>query len=113
MVKSPARTEATNANNPLVGNLGVLKKLDQIALMWGFPQMSTVTADDRKRVRIPDAKPGQVFAYENNADGSVTLTPIKLGAKLRFPRGSLKKYVTPENNREMLRILKGCVQRSY
>jgi len=72
--------------------------------------MSTVTADDRKRVRIPDAKPGQVFSYENNADGSVTLTPIKIEEKHRFPRGSLKKYITPESNREMLQILKGCVQ---
>ena len=72
--------------------------------------MSTVTADDRKRVRIPDAKPGQVFSYENNADGSVTLTPIKIEAKHRFPRGSLKKYVTPESDHEMLQILNGCVQ---
>ena len=73
--------------------------------------MNKVTADDRKRVRIPDAKPGQVFSCETNADGSVTLTPIKIEAKHRFPRGSLKKYVTPENNREMLQILKGCVQK--
>src|SRR5258708_36053420 len=72
--------------------------------------MSTVTADDRKRVRIPDAKPGQVFSYENNADGSVTLTPIKIEEKHRFPRGSLKKYITPESNRGIREILKGCVQ---
>jgi len=52
--------------------------------MWEFPRMSTVTADDRKRVRIPDAKPGQVFAYENNADGSVTLNPLKLKQSITF-----------------------------
>jgi len=69
--------------------------LESIRSMWEIPRMSTVTADDRKRVRIPDAKPGQVFAYENNADGSVTLTPIKIEAKHRFPRGTLKKYITP------------------
>jgi len=72
--------------------------------------MTTVTVDDRKRVRLPDAKPKQVFAYESNADGSITLTPVKAERHERFPRGSLKKYVTPESNREMLQLLKGCVQ---
>lgn len=38
--------------------------------------MKTLTADDQKRVRIPDAKPRQVFAYEN-AGGKVTLTPVE------------------------------------
>ena len=72
--------------------------------------MTTVTVDDRKRVRIPDAKPKQVFAYENHGDGTITLTEVKAQAKERFPRGSLKKYITPESNREMLELLKGCVQ---
>ena len=72
--------------------------------------MTTVTVDDRKRVRIPDAKPGQVFALENKGDGSVTLTPVKVESRERFPRGSLKKYITAESNRQMLQLLKGCVQ---
>lgn len=42
--------------------------------------MSIVTADDYKRVRIPDAKPGQVFAYEV-AGNVVKLTPIKSDVK--------------------------------
>ena len=73
--------------------------------------MTTVTADDRKRVRIPDAKPGQVFAYESTEDGSVTLTPVKpQQRKERFPRGSLLKYITPERNRELEQIFKGCAK---
>lgn len=38
--------------------------------------MSIVTADDYKRIRIPDAKPGQSFSYEILGN-VVTLTPIK------------------------------------
>lgn len=38
--------------------------------------MHTVTADKQKRVRIPDAEPGQVFAYETSGE-VVTLTPVK------------------------------------
>ena len=38
--------------------------------------MKTLTADSAKRVRIPDAKPHQVYAYECT-DGRVTLTPVK------------------------------------
>jgi len=38
--------------------------------------MVTLKADDRKRVQIPDAKPGQVFAYENRGNGSFVLTEV-------------------------------------
>lgn len=37
----------------------------------------TVKADDKLRVRLPNAKPGQVFAYDPQADGSVLLIPVK------------------------------------
>ena len=70
--------------------------------------MKTVTVDDQKRIRIPDATPRAKFAYENNSDGTITLTPVTAAPKERFPRGSLKKYVTAERNRELLQILKGC-----
>ena len=70
--------------------------------------MKTLTVDDQKRIRIPDAKPRQVFAYENHGDGTLTLTLVKAEQRERFPRGSLKKYVTPQSNKEMLEILKGC-----
>ena len=70
--------------------------------------MKTLTVDDQKRITIPDAKPRQVFTYENNGDGTITLTPVNTERKERFPRGSLKKYITPESNKEMLEFLKGC-----
>ena len=38
--------------------------------------METVKVDDKKRVRLPDAKPGQVLAYEMSGE-VFTLTPIK------------------------------------
>ena len=38
--------------------------------------MKTLTVDDQKRIRIPDARPRQVFAYENRG-GTVTLTPVE------------------------------------
>jgi hypothetical protein len=70
--------------------------------------VKTLKVDENKRVRIPDAKPGQVFAYENNGNGSRTLTEVKAQAADPFPPGSLKEFVTPEGNKEMLQILKGC-----
>ena len=38
--------------------------------------MKTLTADDQKRVRLPDAQPRQKFAYEHNEDGSIRLIPV-------------------------------------
>jgi hypothetical protein len=70
--------------------------------------MKTLTVDARKRVRIPDAKPKQVFAYENHWNGTITLTEVKAEASEPFPPGSLKKYVTPQRNKELLEIFKGC-----
>ena len=67
--------------------------------------MKTLTADKYKRLRIPDAIPHQVFAYANNGDGSFTLTVVKAERKEAFPRGSLLKYLTPERDKEQLRIL--------
>lgn len=70
--------------------------------------MKTLPVDDQKRIRIPDAKPRQVFAYENHGNGTITLTEVKAERKQRFPRGSLVKYLTPERDREQLEVLKGC-----
>ena len=58
-----------------------------------------------KRLRIPDAKPQQVFAWANNGDGSFTLTVVKAERKEAFPRGSLLKYLTPARDKEQLGIL--------
>ncbi len=69
--------------------------------------MKTFKVDGQKRIRLPDLKPGQIFAYEN-ANGTVTLRPVKVDEREAFPRGSLLKYITPEWNKEALEILKGC-----
>lgn len=71
--------------------------------------MKTLTVDDQKRIRIPDAKPRQVFSYENRGDGTLVLTLVKAEAKERFPRGSLVKHLTPQRDKEQLAILTGCV----
>jgi hypothetical protein len=39
----------------------------------------TTKADNRKRVVVPQAQPGQVYAVGENADGSLTLTAFKPG----------------------------------
>ena len=61
--------------------------------------METVKADSRKRIRIPDIKPGQVFAVDKQGEGSYTLTIVKAERKEPFPKGSLRKFVD-EMNRE-------------
>jgi hypothetical protein len=75
---------------------------------WEIPALKTLTADAHKRVRIPDAQPRQVFAYENTGDGRRILTEIKADTAEAFPPGSLRKYVTPERDAEMLELLRGC-----
>ena len=110
MAKWRGRTEAVK----FVLDRNVLepgpKRVASAWLRWKVPDMKTLTADRYKRVRIPDAKPQQVFAYANNGDGSFTLTPLKAERKQVFPRGSLLKYLTPERDKERLAMLSGCVQ---
>jgi hypothetical protein len=47
-----------------------------MAFQWEFPHMKTLTVDDRQRVRLPQVKPGQVFAHEPDPDGSIKLVPV-------------------------------------
>ena len=74
--------------------------------------MHTIVADKTKRVRIPDAKPGQVFAFTNNGDGTRTLTEIKpvepTRSKVKFIKrgrytvGHTDKQVSLETIKELL-----------
>ena len=75
-----------------------------------LPLVKTLTVDDHKRIRIPDAKPRSVYAYQNNGDGTLTLTLVKAEPQEPFPRGSLLKYLTPERNRELDELARGSVQ---
>ncbi len=53
------------------------KRLENHYDEWDIPTVHTITADNKKRVRIPDAEPGQVFAYESTGEGQIKLTLIK------------------------------------
>lgn len=77
---------------------------------WEFTTMKTLTVDDQKRIRIPDAKPRQIFAYTTNPDGIITLVPMKPERNEMFPRGSLLKYFTAKKDKEEAMLLSGCVQ---
>lgn len=70
--------------------------------------MKTLKADEQKRVRIPDAKPRQVFTYDNRGNGTFVLTLVRAQPKEAFPRGSLAKYFTAAKNRAELALLDGC-----
>ncbi len=48
--------------------------------------MVSVKADDRRRVQLPDAKPGQVFAYSSDGEGRIVL--LKLDPKAGQPEAS-------------------------
>jgi len=73
--------------------------------------VKTVKVDASKRVRIPDAKPRQVFTYESNGHGIIVLTLVKATHKERFPPGSLKKYVTAQSDKEMLGLVNALGRR--
>ncbi len=52
--------------------------------------MKTLTVDDRQRVTLPEVKPGQVFAYEPETDGSIKLVPVMPKPE---PKGVFAKLV--------------------
>jgi hypothetical protein len=69
----------------------------------------TLVVDSKKRVRLPDAEPSQVFACEPQGEGQFLLTRLVKAAPVEaFPRGSLKKYLSRAKAREELALLKGC-----
>lgn len=39
--------------------------------------MNVVKVDNKRRVRIPEFRPGQVYTYTSNPAGGVTLTEMK------------------------------------
>ncbi len=94
--------------------MGPAKGLDQAPKLRVITNMHTVVADRYKRVRLPDAKPRQVFAYTSSGE-TIILTPVKADeAKPRFPKGSLLKYFTGDAGRERDKletaIASGCLQ---
>jgi len=71
--------------------------------------MKTLTVDAHKRIRIPDAKPRQIFAYENEGNGRLVLTVVRAEAQEPFPRGSLLKYLTSERNKEIEQLARSTI----
>jgi hypothetical protein len=68
-----------------------------------------LVVDSKKRIRLPDAEPNQVFAYEPQGEGRFVLTRVIAQEPAEaFPRGSLKKYFTRQKAKEELALLKGC-----
>jgi hypothetical protein len=51
---------------------------------------TVVKLDSKKRLTLPQGKPGSHLAITVNGDGTFTLTPVKADAQEPFPRGSLK-----------------------
>jgi hypothetical protein len=84
------------------------KNLEYRSAIWEFQFVKILKVDANKRIRIPDAKPMQVLAYENEGNGRFTLTLVKKGVKEPFPRGSLLKYFTPSKAKEEMTLFKGC-----
>lgn len=46
------------------------------ARRWHPLLVITTKADDQKRIVLPEAKPGQVYAVQENLDGSFTLKAV-------------------------------------
>jgi hypothetical protein len=51
--------------------------LASVRAMWDIPIMVTTKADSRRRVVVPQVKPGQVYAIQDAPDGSIRLTLLK------------------------------------
>jgi hypothetical protein len=63
------------------------------AEMWDYPTM-TVTADDKKRVVVPGAKPGDVFAYEEQDNERFLLVRLnKPDPPARMSRTQVRKAI--------------------
>ena len=67
--------------------------------LWEIPAMKTVTVDKYKRIRIPDVKPRQVFAYEQNG-GRFTLTLVEpvQPKKAKLVRRNGKTYLVSDHS---------------
>ena len=61
--------------------------------------MKTAKVDDRKRVLIPQAKPGQILAIQDNGDGTITLAPVKVQQRKTSILDGLKPLTDEEAER--------------
>lgn len=82
--------------------------LEKGRFLWDYASMVTLKADDDRRVQLPQAKPGQVFAYEETGAGQITLTLVDSQRREAFPKGSLLEEVE-DMNRETAELAKATV----
>ena len=59
--------------------------------------MKTLTVDDYQRIRLPDVKPRQIFAYEKEGP-RITLTPVEpvRAPEVRLVRKNGHSYLVSE-----------------
>jgi hypothetical protein len=62
--------------------------------MWDHPTV-TIRADSKKRVVVPDARPGDVFAYEDHGNGHFHLVRLNMPAAPKSKtRAQVRKAIT-------------------
>jgi hypothetical protein len=54
-----------------------MRGIEKAAYRWQTCFVITTKADDQKRIVVPQAKPGQVYAVQENLDGSFTLKAVR------------------------------------
>jgi len=60
------------------GELGRLDLwIDKKKLMWDSPTMSTSTVDTKKRIVLPNGRPGDVFDIQRQAEGRFLLIRLE------------------------------------
>jgi len=69
--------------------------------LWDSPTM-TIKADKKRRVLVPDAEPGDVFAYENLGGGRFALSRLTVP---RPPRKKTKREVRAAIKASKFRIM--------
>ena len=52
------------------------RALDSDLRKWDYPTMSTVTADQKRRVSLPDERPGDVFCVRMALEGNYVLEKL-------------------------------------
>ena len=80
---------------------GWARKLEIWVWLWEVPPCIR-SKPSKLRVRLPDAKPGQVFDYANNRDGSITLRPVKVATK-ELPPAEVRTFGQEERHRRLFR----------
>jgi len=93
------------------------KELEGGALLRDIPSMSATIIDKKHRMTLPESicaavglKPYDQVEWRVQ-DGEIRGRKlVGQRPKEAFPRGSLRKYLTPERDKDQLAILAGCVQ---